>query len=233
MSRFYTQDKIATGQTITLNREESHHLAKVLRMKAGDSVQLIDGNGLLAEGKIVEDSRNGSVILVESLKVDHSTSRVSLAFGISKSSALEVLIRRTTEIGVKSFQPLLTQHSLHPDSWNEERWNKLIHEVCKQCELLTFPKLLPPLKLSEWLVKRNKEAELVYSYENSRNDQLQLSTEKDVELLIGSEGGFSEEEIRTIQNHNAKSLGLGKNKLRVETASLVALVLVKQKLGEI
>lgn len=233
MSRFYTQDKILLNQTLTLSREESHHLSKVLRLKVGDEIQVIDGKGLLAQAKIVQDSAKGAVVNIEKVTEDKTTSSVSVVFGISKSNAIETLIRRTTEIGVKSFQPLLTQHSLHPDSWNEERWNKLIHEVCKQCEQLVFPILLPPLKLNDWLSSRDTSAEMVYSYENSRNDKLVLSSGKTVELVIGSEGGFSMAEIELLQKHNAKSLGLGKNKLRVETASLVALVLVKEKLGEI
>lgn len=233
MSRFYTLDKIISGKTLTLSREESHHLSKVMRLQVGDEIELIDGKGTLGKAKILENSKNGSEILVGSVVLDEVSPKVSIAFGVSKSAALETLIRRATEIGVKNFQPLLTQHSLHPDSWNDTRWNKLIIEVCKQCELLSFPELLPPLKLTDWLKTRDSNRELVYSYENHRNDKLQLDADSEVDLVIGSEGGFSEEEIQLLQNKNAKSLGLGKNKLRVETASLVALVLVKQKLGEI
>lgn len=218
---------------LTLSREESHHLNKVLRLENGEKIELVDGKGFLAKATIVESSPKASQVQVDSLHSDLTTSNITLAFGISKSAALEFLIRRTTEIGVKAFQPLLSQHSLHPDSWNEDRWKKLIAEVCKQCELLTFPEILPPLKLTEWLKTRNPSSTLVYSYENSRNDQLQLTASSPVDLVIGSEGGFSSEEILLIQNAGGKSLGLGKNKLRVETASLVALVLAKQKLGEI
>ncbi len=233
MARFFIQNKISVGETLALSREESHHLAKVLRLTEGDSVELIDGKGLVAKAIVQESSSKAALVKIESISTDDSQSLVTLAFGISKSNAIDFLIRRATEIGVKAFQPLLSQHSLHPDSWNEDRWNRLIAEVCKQCELQVFPTVLPPLKLPDWVRTRDSKHALIYCYENSRNDQLILAEKLPVDLVIGAEGGFSPQEITLLQEAGARSLGLGKNKLRVETATIVALTLLKQKLGEI
>ncbi|NBX82962.1 RsmE family RNA methyltransferase, partial [bacterium] len=156
-----------------------------------------------------------------------------LVFGITKPIALESILKKCTELGIASFQPLVTDHSLHPGSWNADRWNKVIVEACKQSQELWFPALAEPLTFSNWLSQRNALHSLIVCDENERTPSLTHPLKTPVEILIGPEGGWSVLERERLKSLNGTSLGLGKNRLRADTACLVALALTKNAVGEL
>jgi 16S rRNA (uracil1498-N3)-methyltransferase len=108
----------------------------------------------------------------------------------------------------------------------------VVEEVCKQCQELHFPEVAEPKTLACWLAERDASRALVLCDENARVGGAKL-THSGVDLLVGAEGGWSEEEVEQLRAAGATGLGLGRNRLRAETATLVALALVKQRLGEI
>lgn len=233
MARFLSKAEFRLGEEVELSPEESHHLAKVLRMETGEECHLVNGLGVIAKAKITESHGKRSRCLILDVRTEPSSKRIHIAFAIPKSNALDFIIHRCTEIGVKSFQPLITDHSLKINSWNEERWERVVLETAKQCQETYFPEVLTPIDLKTWLFqKRNKEHELIYCDEEARHDVLEvLPRDKEFDLLIGAEGGWSANE-RDWFKKEGRGMGLGKNRLRAETASIVALSLLKKHCNE-
>lgn len=231
--RFLSAEIPALGGSITLNDEQSAHCIRVLRLKLGDGVSVINGKGCLAEGVLSDPNPRKTVIELKSVQNFEKASHVQLAFGITKPASLELIFRKCTELGVSSFQPLITDHSLHPGSWNHDRWHKIVVEACKQSQEVWFPEVLSPVNLKEWLKQRALNRSLVLCDELHRKSEKDFGSSGPTDILIGPEGGWSETERTLIANQNHFVLGLGPNRLRAETACLVALALVKMRLGEI
>ena len=112
MNRFLYPKELHADREIELSPEESHHLVKVLRMEAGGRVQLMNGAGQLADATIVNPSNKCATLKIESVKKQDKRPVIHLVFGVPKTQALDFIIHRSTELGVASFQPLMTQHSL-------------------------------------------------------------------------------------------------------------------------
>lgn len=232
MHRFISNFPLDAGKEIPLDEKESHHLAKVLRLEVGAKVVLIDGKGSVAAAILTLVKPKQSVAKVLSVETPGKPSAITLCFGIPKGQALDFVFRRAPELGVLGLQPLQTRHSSTLKGWNPDRWQSVVEEICKQCESPFFPQVHLPLTLSAWLAKRDPSRLLLFCDEAVRHSDFQTA-EKGIDLLVGAEGGFSREEAHEVEKAGASFLGLGANRLRAETASLVALTLVKSRLGEI
>lgn len=233
MHRSFTPENLAPQVSLTLDTEESHHLSRVLRHEIGDRVELVNGRGQLAVAIITQISKSAATVEVRELLPTPPAPVIELVFAIPKGAALDAIVHRCTEIGVKKFQPLITAHSIHPEKWNHARWEKVIAEVGKQCQEAHFPKMEKPMKLEEWLKQATSQV-LILLDEAHRTPQIDLRAfSGTVSLILGSEGGWSDEERSLFHKHSTHALGLGKNRLRAETAAIVGLTLLKSKIGEI
>jgi 16S rRNA (uracil1498-N3)-methyltransferase len=234
MHRFLHPETLKEEAEVLLSAEESHHLAKVVRIRDGEEIELVNGQGSIARARVVNASAKSCRVQILSVRLEKNRSIIHLAFGIPKSAALEFILRRCTELGVASFTPLVTHYSLRPHAFNESRWHKILAEVCKQCEEAYFPELLPPITLDEWMKHRSTKRPIIFCHENEREAELTVPRGTEgVDLLVGSEGGWEAEETERLLNQGVIPFGLGKNRLRAETAALVATTLVKQRLGEL
>lgn len=232
MSRFLFADDLAPGEEAELSAEESHHLTTVLRMREGDEIRLVNGRGRLTKAVVAKISKRKATVRAESFENVEPSSRVTLAFGIAKSAALEFILKRATEVGVAAFQPLQTHNSLRLREWNSGRWERMIAEAAKQCEELHFPRLLPPLPLEKWLSMRDHGSGLAFCDEDRRSARTTPARDKNWDVLVGAEGGWNDEERDEILASGATVFGLGRNRLRAETAALAALILLKHEIGE-
>lgn len=230
--RFFVDSPLEKGRTVDLPQEEAHHLSRVLRLDAGAQVSLIDGKGKVAKAVLSEVTKRGARAEVLAVDTFANDAKIHLAFALPKAPALEFILRRVTEVGVAEFQPLETQHSLRHSSWNEERWLRILSEVGKQCQEPWFPRLREPLSLAEWLAKRDGGRALLFCHEDIRN-AAPAKPSGACDVLVGAEGGWSAEESKVIFAAGAVSLGLGRNRLRAETAALVGVTLAKIRAGEL
>ena len=231
MSRFLSPERLLSQSQLTLDREESHHALHVLRLTVGETIQVIDGHGALAEAVI--EKVCGKHVIVSIVSVNHQPRPrdIQLAFGIAKAPALEFIVKRCTEVGASSFQPLVTEHAMNRTHWNPTRWGRVATEAMKQCERLHVPELLAPVSLSEFLSQRNPAWQLVCCSERQRDQPIALTPEANTAIMVGPEGGWSLRELEQIQHAGAAFLGLGPNRLRAETAALAAIIRI-QAIGE-
>ena len=230
------------GDRVALSREETYHATTVLRLKDGDPIGVFNGLGKAGLGTLRSTSaKRRSAFDVEIIAVTppQNLSRWTLAFGWPKKAAVEFLVRRGTEIGVRAFWPLSTQWSERATDWPAggslvqhppiagHRLHKLAIEACKQCELDTVPEFWEPLSFEIWLERQKaRHASLFYASEHKRfaplSDNSKLRGHEHL-FLVGPPGGWSAQERAALEKSEFQAVGLGPLALRSETAAVVGL----------
>ncbi|MFK8046465.1 MAG: 16S rRNA (uracil(1498)-N(3))-methyltransferase [Crocinitomicaceae bacterium] len=209
-----------------LSKEESHHATKVLRLKIGDQIKVLDGIGTIADAKITEQSKNSIAFeVVKKLKFRKSEVFLHIAIAPTKSNErIEFFLEKCTEIGISSITPIITKNS-ERKKINEDRWRKIIISAAKQSQSAFFPVLNPLTNFKSFVKNQQSKLLLIAHCENSssKNElRNEIKNEKEICILIGPEGDFTKEEINFAVENKYKPVSLGNSRLRTETAGIVA-----------
>lgn len=223
---FYSSQENINGKYISLIDNEFKHCCRVLRHNVGDHVDIFDGTGKLYKAKIVEISKNYAKCEVLNTNfVDISGKlRIHLGVGLVKSKALDIIVDQSVSLGISSFYPVETEHSIKK-SFNLERYEKKVLESIKQSGQLVLPKIKEPLSFDQWLKSVENIENKLICYQHSENQLKNIDIENidEIALFIGPEGGFSETEIKLAQKNGFKTVNLYSNRLRTELAVITAL----------
>ncbi len=234
--RFYAPNLSAGA--LALSAEESHHARSVLRLKTGQAVELFDGLGRVAAGEIVSLERNETTVRVGEVAAGQAPSHsVHLAFVVPKGKRLDWLLEKATELGVASFWPVVCERSVAAGG-RIERWTGHCISAAKQCGLNWLPAVHELTPLADFLAGVSAgqlglgDATLILgdmsSQARSLAEVLQSAGKSDnVVLLIGPEGGFTDEEIDAIIACGFDRARLGETTLRIETAAIALLAGVR------
>lgn len=224
MRRFYSNN--IQENYIYLDLEESRHIAKVLRLKTGDKVEVINGSGLcyIAELTTV-DPRACVLVIKDTIKSSGNEYGIHLAVAPTKNiNRWEWFIEKATEIGVDQITPMLCTHS-ERKALKLERQERIVIAAAKQSHKTKFPQISSPTTFAE--IVSNTQAEekfIAHCYEEiPRQSLIKLhQSSKKVLILIGPEGDFSKEELDMALKNGFQSVELSKSRLRTETAAIVA-----------
>jgi 16S rRNA (uracil1498-N3)-methyltransferase len=177
---------------LELNEEQAHHLA-VVRVRVGDQVLILNGKGGKALAQITSLSKKTGQVQIQSVSADTRKHQISVVLGVPKKDAFEDIVKIAVELGVAEIHPLSTQFSQYEVESND-RLNRLIESALIQSNNLFWPEIYKQTNLDDFL--ENFVGELVYF--SSRPSEIKYKIEnfsdKKVAVLIGPEGGFSEEE---------------------------------------
>ncbi|PHI20046.1 16S rRNA (uracil(1498)-N(3))-methyltransferase [Lewinellaceae bacterium SD302] len=225
MQLFYAPD-LVDGH-YELPESEARHVVQVLRKRVGDRIDLVDGKGGWFSGQITETGKKSCSLDVSVLRREEkrTNQQVTLAFGPPKTAdRLEFLLEKAVEIGVDVLQPFISHHS-ERRKLKPERLEKILESAMKQSLQAWLPELAPLRKFNDLLELAPTTIGLLAWIDEEINTPLlsRFEKEKDVYILIGPEGGFSEDEARLAIAAGFKAGSLGKNRLRTETAAIVAL----------
>jgi 16S rRNA (uracil1498-N3)-methyltransferase len=227
---FYISPASISGHHFNLDSFEAHHASHVLRLPVGSEIFLLDGEGTAYRAQITTVSkRSVEGDILETLpEYGESELNAHLAFGIIKADRLALLLEKGTELGVKSFQPLMMDRSIKRDV-NLDRGNRIIIAAAKQCGRSYFPRLLPPITLDAWL-KNTHTKQRIFCHRSADLTPAQLTAQigeaTEIHFLIGPEGDFSPRELDLLNRAHLKSLKLGGRRLRSETAGLAVLAIL-------
>ncbi|MFN3917951.1 MAG: RsmE family RNA methyltransferase [Flavobacteriales bacterium] len=217
---------------ILLSEAETHHLSKVLRLKEGDEVLASTGDGKVYNGRIKLISKKQTLIEKDAVYKEESEKNVKLSIGVGilkTNERLEWLLEKATELGVSQIHLLQTERT-ERNKINPERLQKIITAACKQSLKGRIPSLVAPQKFIDF-VKTHAATEQKFIAHCQQWDlsplKHQLKSGLNTVLLIGPEGDFTEKEVTDAEASGFKSCGLGKERLRTETAAIVAVVTVK------
>lgn len=221
-----------------------HQIRDVLRMKPGDNIILLDNSGYAHQTELVTIDRDTvRARIVEKWKLEtEPTARVSLYQGLLKGQKFDWVLQKGTEIGVSAFVPVLAARCVigsleDVSAARTERWERIIIEAAEQAGRAALPHLSPPLLFAH-ACKRARQSGLTlipWEGEHSRSlrEALQIIPRpKEINLFIGPEGGFAEEEIRMAQENGIIPVSLGPRILRAETAGLAAATAILYELGD-
>jgi len=244
MRRFKINAGAIKDNTCVISGPEANHMINVLRLKAGDRVLLFDGTGreyaadiqALSSGEVqlsVLNSRPG---------VAESPARITVAQGFLKDKKMDTLIRQLTELGINRWVPFFGVRSVaRPDAARlanrEIRWRKIANEALKQCRRTQSPTIEPAADFSAVLqLAASAAVKLIFWEAEStplRIDASGAISKGDVFMILGPEGGFTENEIEQARRAGFKSVSLGPRILRAETAALAASALAQFLFGDL
>jgi 16S rRNA (uracil1498-N3)-methyltransferase len=218
--QFYVPDALSSGAEITLPAPLAGRLSKVLRLKAGAMIGLLNGQDGLWEATLVNDKAT-KALAVKQLLPQPAASGPTLLIGLPKKEAMDTVLRQATELGVQRIVPLKLDFSV-PTKFNTARGQAIIHEAVEQCERLTVPELAPLTTLTEAL---SAHPTIYWAREDApANAHLPNKPEASAALLIGPEGGFSPAEKALLSaQKNIRPFTLGNTILRTDTAVVAAL----------
>jgi 16S rRNA (uracil1498-N3)-methyltransferase len=239
--RFLSPARLApelVGQTIELHESAAHHATRVLRLAVGDALTLFDGTGGEYAATLVRADRRGAAVRIEGFRpVDReSPLALTLAQGIAASDAMEYAIRKATEVGATSIQPLVTARSAPlPSGERGERrvahWRQIAIAACEQCGRNRVPEVLSPRPLAEWLGTWAGSG-IVLAPEAERALAALEQPPAPIALLVGPEGGLDAAEIRAACARGFHPVRLGPRVLRTETAAAAVLAVAQAIWGD-
>ena len=238
MRRFFC-DNITTD-TATITGDDAHHIARVLRMKAGDALSLCDGAGNEYDALIASVSPEAVSCTVSNPHASEAESpiQVTLFQCLPKTGKMEMIVQKCTELGVFSVVPVQSARCVVVPGKDydkkRERYNRVALEAAKQSRRAMIPRVLPLTELKKIDVQAFDLFLVAYEDENtvSLKQALRATSPQTIALLIGPEGGLEEGEIRQIVQAGAKSVSLGKRILRTETAGMAMLAQVLYEVEE-
>ncbi len=233
MDRFFA-DSIDGNRAIIDTKEEMNHITKTLRMKVGDLVELIDGEGEAFSASICSIEKDEIVcdIISQLPSNGELSTAITVYQGIPKSQKMDFIVQKLTEIGVQRIVPVSFERCVKQIGEKEDkliaRWNKIALEAVKQSKRTRIPIIERSLSFVELLEDIKKNHRTFLCYENEKNKTLKQALKeesaKDIEcvgVLIGPEGGITEKESQLLIEAGAISVLIGKSILRTETAALV------------
>lgn len=225
MHLFYTPN--IKSDTYTLDKDESKHCIKVLRLSIGDKIQLIDGRGGFYTAEIIDDNIKAcKVKCIEHIK-EFKKRPYSLHIAIAPTKnidRIEWFMEKCTEIGIDSFTSLLCDHS-ERKIVKDDRLERIITSAVKQSIKAYHPVLNPITKFNDFINQEHKGQKFIAHCEEGQEKKLLQDLyiqNSDVTILIGPEGDFSPSEIEMALSAGFKEISLGESRLRTETAGIVA-----------
>jgi len=225
MNLFYSNFNNSDSDII-LDEIDSKHLSKSLRKKMGDIIRITNGNGLEINGKIIRLGKNIKVNVTN--KKQHKKADISIHVAMSplkNPSRFEWFVEKSTEIGISEITPIITKFS-EKRKINIDRLNKIVISSMKQSNQFYLPKVNPITSFDDFL-KLNKDYKLIAHLKNNNSFNKKSIANKDkIVIMIGPEGGFSEEEILKASKEKVKEISFGKNRLRSETAGVFAVSII-------
>ena len=222
--RFYLPEPLDRPE-VTLSGSEAHHLAHVLRLTSGALVTLFDGQGAAAEAEVMSVSKRDVILRPRSVSREPASARtVTLAVAPPKGDRFRWLIEKTTELGVDRLVPLLTKRTVvDPRDSKLEKLRQTIIGACKQCGRNRLMELTEPVRFDTLLNAGNEAKQNFWMFHPLGRHVREVRSPGDaLTLLIGPEGGFTEEEVAHARDRGAQLVACGRTILRTETAAIAA-----------
>ena len=233
--RLYFSGKIQSDLVAHLQKEQSHYLKDVMRLKEGGAFSVFNNQGEWSACVQDYEKKSTKIKILEKLRDKKNEQNIWLAFTPIKQNPLNFIIQKGTELGVQKFIPILSERTVVKDI-NIERVKKIIIESSEQSNRISVPEINKLENIKNFLISFPKKGCLVFCDINcDKSDLKNILSKKDIGpicVLIGPEGDFSENERKLIvELEQSQSISLAPNILRAETAAVAAVTLVNYHLN--
>lgn len=235
--RFFVRpEAVSADGLITVSGTEAEHMIRVLRMKEGYKAVILTGDGCERLSTVVRVTRGEVLLREESVtRADRRSVSLTLFAGNLKNGNLDLVVRKAVELGVDRIVPFVSART-DEKKFNRERAERIALEAAKQCGALFLSEVEEQISFKEVLDRVKNYDRTWFCYENeTRSPLAKIAREegRSFALIVGSEGGFTDEEAAAAVAAGAKSVTLGRRILRAETADIVASAFALGALGEL
>lgn len=238
--RFFMPLPLAVKQELTLDRDLSHHISRVLRMQNADQIFLFNNTGNEYTAYITDVNKNTVDVRIIAVNEDlvESPCKIHLGQVLGKGEKMDLVIQKTTELGIASITPLYSEHSVVKQvadrSENKlEHWQRVAISASCQSWRTKVPTIHAPQKLNTWIANNIAKHKLILNPDPAALHIKDLSIHEDVAVLIGPEGGFSAQEVQFAIENGFQSISLGPRILRTETAGVVTVAILQALFGDL
>ena len=236
--RLFVDATLAPGETVALERNQSNYLGNVLRLAAGEKILVFNGRDGEWRAEIAGRKRPDSLTIMAQTRPQDRLPDIAYVFAPLKHARLDYIVQKAVEMGASCLQPVLTRFT-GVSRVNTERMRANVVEAAEQCGILSLAEVAEPVALDRFLGQRDPKRLLVFCDEaaDAANPLTALqagsATAGGIDILIGPEGGFAEEERAILlRQKRTLRLSLGPRILRADTAGVAALALVQAVLGD-
>ena len=237
MQRLFIDAPLSKGTAVEANAEQFNYLANVLRMEEGAEILLFNGrDGEWKAGLTFPTRKRILLTANEQTRPQPAPSDLHYLFAPLKVGRMDYLVQKAVEMGAGLLQPVMTQH-VQGKITNLDKIRANVIEAAEQCGILGVPDVAEPIKLSDLLDRWPEERRIIYCDEGDAGQNplplLSRITEKKLALLVGPEGGFSEEERMRLRSLDfVTAIPLGPRILRADTAAVAAMAVIQAAIGD-
>ena len=236
--RIYCENKLFRGEILELASDVSHHLQNVLRRESGDEIEVFNHEAKCFKAKIIKFDKKKAQIEILAELDNKSESSLNLTLGICliKPDKMDIAIQKSVELGVSRIVPLISSRtSVNLDQKrmaNKIRhWQAIATSASAQSHRVVVPEVSEAKKLHDF-IGSNTDGSLIFFHPQAQDSLDSVNVDSNqATVLIGPEGGFTEDEALTLKNFNWQCYNLGNRILRAETAAIAAVTLLQFKTG--
>ena len=232
MHRFYADERGVQGETAFLCEEDARHATRVLRMREGEACELF-ADGKRFSGEIASIGEEVEVRITGEMPSTEAKLRITLYQGLPKADKMELIVQKSVELGACTVVPVamsrcVVQLDAKDGRKKQERWQKIAREACKQSGRCEMMQVSEPISFKNLLANLPQHQAAIVPWEDARGYSLAKFHQEhpdvtDLAIVIGPEGGMSEDEIARMKEASCQSVTLGPRILRTETAGLCAM----------
>ncbi|MEL4377052.1 16S rRNA (uracil(1498)-N(3))-methyltransferase [Brucella cytisi] len=237
MQRLYVENDLDDGDQIEVAPQAAHYLTHVLRLKDGDEILAFNGRHGEWKSRLKPEGKKRLFLMpFEQTRPQPLASDLVYCFAPLKQGRLDYMVQKAVEMGAGILQPVITQHT-QVSKLGGDRIKANAIEAAEQCGVLSIPECCEAIRFDRFIEQWDKSRHLIFCDEGYESDDpltiLQKMAPGPVALLIGPEGGFSEDERQTLRNLPfVTAIPLGPRILRADTAAVAAMALVQSVLGD-
>ena len=239
--RIFTDQPLSSGASLALTGSAARHLSSALRMSVGQEITLFNGLGGEFSATLTSTAKSQvDVSLGDCREIDReSPLKIHLAIAVSRGERMDWIVQKATELGVTEITPLFSERT--EVKLNGERlekklrhWQQVSISACEQCQRNKLPKINNALTLDQWLSQTDEDSQQLKLVLHHRSDKTlaEHQTPKSVCLLVGPEGGLSDNEISRAMDKGFAPLTLGPRVMRTETAPLASISIMQSLWGD-
>ena len=241
-TRLFNPDVLLDDSELWLTGDQAKYVARVLRLKTDDRVVVFDGKGGEFTAIIKEFAKDRVLLQVGHRHASEIESplAIELVQGLSRGGRMDVVVQKSTELGVRRIRPVITEHSVVTlDSEKalrrREHWLKISQSACEQCGRNTVPDIDTPQTLDSWLGSLPEVNTTRIMLDTGKGESIAalLAPGNMVTLLVGPEGGLSDVERQQCVDLGFKAVSLGPRILRTETAALAGIAVLQSVWGDL
>ena len=237
--RLYIDSTIIVGNEIHLRMDRMHYIMNVLRLTIDDSLIIFDGSGHEYFAEIIEVNKKHVTLIPRELIYSEKPSSRIIRIGqcLIKKSKMDLMLQKTTELGVNVIIPLASKYSVikikkSNEKFKKDHWERITRSACEQCGRNFIPEIKNPRSIDKFINEKSNNFKIILDPASSKNFNEINPRDRNIDILIGPEGGFSNNEIETADRNKFVRVSMGPRILRAETAAMSAISIIQSLWGD-